>query len=312
MSHQHDDRRHRGLHPQGRARLRSCAAAGSGSRPEDVGLAARDPAPDRGPAPRGGRACSPASASPGTRGSSRAAPINASTQVLDAVARTLKLDQPEREHLYRLADVPEAAAAAEGAAQIAQVAPELQRILDGAGHAASQHHERAIRPAGLERRLRGAVPGGRAAARVRAEHAVAVVHLPACCHPYLNRDEQLGMLVVAQLRAAYGRHVGEPAWTKFVRRLQAASPEFAQAVGAARGRRARPRYLKIFRHPAHDRLVMTTHLARHPRRARHQDGRLHPGRRRHLRRGRRPDRRRGRGRAVPVLGPSTAGSPPEP
>src|SRR5215467_3834449 len=30
--------------------------------------------------------------------------INASTQVLDAVARTLKLDQPEREHLYRLVE----------------------------------------------------------------------------------------------------------------------------------------------------------------------------------------------------------------
>src|ERR1700716_4730947 len=29
-------------------------------------------------------------------------PINASVQVLDAVARTLRLDQPEREHLYRL------------------------------------------------------------------------------------------------------------------------------------------------------------------------------------------------------------------
>src|SRR5215469_6553917 len=58
-------------------------------------------------------------------------PINASTQVLDAVARTLMLDQPEREHLYRLADVPEAAAIAEHAAQIAQVAPEMQQILDG-------------------------------------------------------------------------------------------------------------------------------------------------------------------------------------
>ena len=31
-------------------------------------------------------------------------PIHASAQVLDAVARTLRLDQPEREHLYRLAD----------------------------------------------------------------------------------------------------------------------------------------------------------------------------------------------------------------
>src|SRR5512136_2647243 len=55
-------------------------------------------------------------------------PINASVQVLDAVARTLRLDQPEREHLYRLADVPEAASATEEAAQ---VAPEMQQILDG-------------------------------------------------------------------------------------------------------------------------------------------------------------------------------------
>jgi len=51
-------------------------------------------------------------------------------------------------------------------------------------------------------------------------------HSP-CCHPYLNRADQLGRMV-AQLRAAYGRHVGEPAWTGFVRRLQAASPEFSR------------------------------------------------------------------------------------
>ena len=35
--------------------------------------------------------------------------INASTQVLGAVARTLRLDPAEREHLFRLADVPDAA-----------------------------------------------------------------------------------------------------------------------------------------------------------------------------------------------------------
>src|SRR3954469_3641279 len=33
-------------------------------------------------------------------------PINASVQVLDAVARTLRLDATERQHLYRLAGVP--------------------------------------------------------------------------------------------------------------------------------------------------------------------------------------------------------------
>ncbi len=33
-------------------------------------------------------------------------PIKASGQVLDAVARALRLDEAEREHLYKLADLP--------------------------------------------------------------------------------------------------------------------------------------------------------------------------------------------------------------
>src|SRR5246500_4283489 len=38
-------------------------------------------------------------------------PINVSVQVLDAVARTLMLDQVERAHLFRLAEVPGVASA---------------------------------------------------------------------------------------------------------------------------------------------------------------------------------------------------------
>ena len=183
-------------------------------------------------------------------------PINASTQVLDAVARTLMLDQPEREHLYRLADVPEAAAIAEHAAQIAQVAPEMQQILDGL----------TTLPAGIMNDRFDLLAWNHAYAAL----FPGVVSQPicerntlwlsftysACCHPYLNRDEQLAMLV-AQLRAAYGRHVGEPAWTNFVRRLHAASPEFSR-LWAQHEVASPTSYLKIFRHPAHDRLVMTT------------------------------------------------------
>src|ERR1700722_3382024 len=40
-------------------------------------------------------------------------PINASVQVLDAIATTLRLDPVERAHLFRLADLPGAAAAAD-------------------------------------------------------------------------------------------------------------------------------------------------------------------------------------------------------
>jgi hypothetical protein len=62
---------------------------------------------------------------------------------------------------------------------------------------------------------------------------------------------------VAQLRAAYGRHLGDPAWTGFIRRLEAASPEFASMW--ARQDVAQPAYhAKVFRHPLYSRLVMTS------------------------------------------------------
>src|SRR5689334_24347027 len=57
--------------------------------------------------------------------------INASPQVLSAVARTLLLDQAEREHLFRLADLPDAATAAGTVSSgCEQVLPEVQEILD--------------------------------------------------------------------------------------------------------------------------------------------------------------------------------------
>ncbi len=183
-------------------------------------------------------------------------PINASTQVLDAVARTLKLDQPEREHLYRLADVPEAAVAAEGAARIAQVAPELQSILDGLTTLPASIMNERFDVLAWNHAYAVLFPGVVRQPVCERNTLWLSFTYPPCCHPYLNRDEQLSMLV-AQLRAAYGRHVGEQAWTKFVRRLQAASPEFSK-LWAQHEVASPATYLKIFRHPAHDRLVMTT------------------------------------------------------
>jgi transcriptional regulator with XRE-family HTH domain len=54
-------------------------------------------------------------------------PINASQQVLDAVARTLRLDATEREHLYHLAGAPLQLGPQ---ALPQQVPPELQTVLD--------------------------------------------------------------------------------------------------------------------------------------------------------------------------------------
>jgi transcriptional regulator with XRE-family HTH domain len=183
--------------------------------------------------------------------------INASTQVLGAVARTLRLDPAEQEHLFRLADVPDAASAAgtEGVG-CEQVPPDVEQILDAlVPLPASVLNERfdllawnaayrVLWPTVVSRE-----PGERNVLWLNFMHAE-------CCHPYVNRDEQLSTLV-AQLRGSYGRHLGESAWTGFVRRLEARSPYFAR-LWAEHDVASPATYLKIFRHPAHERLAMTT------------------------------------------------------
>jgi len=54
--------------------------------------------------------------------------INASVQVLDAIATTLRLDATERAHLFRLADVPGAAGPADCAD--CPLPPTVQQIVD--------------------------------------------------------------------------------------------------------------------------------------------------------------------------------------
>ena len=181
-------------------------------------------------------------------------PINASTQVLDAIARTLKLDQPEREHLYRLAEVPDLAlpVAAEDL-----LAPEIQEILDALTTLPASVVNERFDLLAWNAAFAAVFPSVAGVPAPDRNTLWLNFTLPACCHPYVNRAEQLGRMV-AQLRAAYARHLGEPGWTCFVRRLQTASAEFAQmweqheVAGPAS-------YYKVFRHPAHDRLTMLTH-----------------------------------------------------
>ncbi len=181
-------------------------------------------------------------------------PIRASTQVLDAVARTLRLDRAERDHLYRLAGVPPA----EPAADVCRVVgPEMQQILDGITTLPACLLNERFDLLGWNELYARLFPSVvRAPAERRNTLWLSFTH-PACCHPYVSRAEQLGMLV-AQLRSAYGRHLGEPAWTGFVAELRAASPEFGRLWDQHEV--ASPaRYLKVFQHPAHGEMVMTTH-----------------------------------------------------
>jgi transcriptional regulator with XRE-family HTH domain len=183
--------------------------------------------------------------------------INASPQVLGAVARTLLLDQAEREHLFRLADLPDAATAAGGGTSgCEQVQPEVREILDALAPMPACVLNDRFDLLAWNAPYQVLWPGVTGAAAGERNVLWQLFTYPECCHPYVNRQEQVAMLV-AQLRGAYGRHLGEPAWTGFVRRLSAVSTTFAQlwdehevASPAA--------YLKIFRHPAHPKLALTT------------------------------------------------------
>ncbi len=150
-------------------------------------------------------------------------PIHASVQVLDAVARTLRLDQAEIEHLYRLADLPVVPAEA----LVVAVSPVLQEILDSLEPM----------PAMLLNARYDLLASNRAQKDLFYQwHAVPCEHRNVlwCCFTepdvrrrFVNFDEE-GPRMVATLRASFAQHLNEPVWTRFIQRLSAASPEFAQ------------------------------------------------------------------------------------
>jgi transcriptional regulator with XRE-family HTH domain len=180
-------------------------------------------------------------------------PINASVQVLDAIASTLRLDAVERAHLFRLADLPGAAAAADCAD--CPLPPEVQQVLDGIKFPACVLTERfdviawnevysALFPGICE-----APPG---------ERNTLLVNLtaPSCCSALQDQASHC-LALVGQLRAAYGRHVGDPAWTHFIRRLEAVSPAFAQAWASHEVTKP-TRHTKRFRHPTAGHITATS------------------------------------------------------
>jgi hypothetical protein len=170
-------------------------------------------------------------------------PINASVQVLDAVARTLRLDDAERAHLYRLADVP----AVPVDLGLAPVAPAVLQVL----------HSLDPMPAMLVNARYDVLARNAAYADlVHDWHSVPCEarNVVWCCFcdpevraRFVNFDEEAPN-VVATLRGAFAQHLHEPAWTDLVRRLSARSPEFAALWARHEVARPGPR-VKHFRHP---------------------------------------------------------------
>jgi hypothetical protein len=168
-------------------------------------------------------------------------PINASTQILDAVARTLRLDDAERAHLYRLAEIPSVPATTGSTMD-----PEVQLILASLPLPAcvlnSRFDVRAWNAA-------YAVLWARTLAAPPRERNVLwqSFMIPACCSPFAdNREAELRQMV-ATFRAAYGRRVGDPDWTDLITRLSGASSQF-RAMWAEQDVQAPTSRVKVYRH----------------------------------------------------------------
>jgi transcriptional regulator with XRE-family HTH domain len=149
--------------------------------------------------------------------------INASMQVIDAVARTLRLDRAEREHLYRLA---EATPLRTECARLA-VPGTIREIV----------HSLEPLPASLINSRFDVLLSNQASEELFWEwHTMPCIHRNTlwCCvtepsarGKFLEYDQQVRYMV-ARLRSAYGRHVGDPDWEEDIRRLASMSREFAE------------------------------------------------------------------------------------
>ncbi|MFI6847435.1 helix-turn-helix transcriptional regulator [Kitasatospora sp. NBC_00085] len=172
-------------------------------------------------------------------------PINASEQVLLAVARALRLDATEREHLFRLAGV---AAVPRSPSDPPVLEPSTQVILDALAPlpaaVSNARFDVLMYNRGYESLFgtdRSVTPNG------TFNSIWCTLFSDPCCNPFLNRDEALPRMV-AVLRSAYGKHVGEPVWEEHVQQLYAGSELFRELWD--RQEVAPPAtWLRVFRHP---------------------------------------------------------------
>ena len=146
--------------------------------------------------------------------------INVSRQVLDAVAGVLRLDRAEHTHLYRLADMPEVAAAPHAA----PLSPDVQAVLDGFTAMPACVYNGKYDLLAWNAGYAALFPFITAAGSDR--NALWYAFTYRKTENPLGSDECLSEMV-ATVRSAYARHIGEPAWTNWVERMSRASPLFA-------------------------------------------------------------------------------------
>jgi transcriptional regulator with XRE-family HTH domain len=148
-------------------------------------------------------------------------PINASSQVLEAVARTLRLDESERSHLFTLAGVPDHATGAVGICEPA--VREMVEALDPLPAQLVNAHYDIV----AWNRTQAALMGDYSMLPARYRNILWLLFTQPTWRDLLV-DHRDVAYVVARFRANMAEHVGEPAWVELVQELLALSPAFAE------------------------------------------------------------------------------------
>jgi transcriptional regulator with XRE-family HTH domain len=148
--------------------------------------------------------------------------INVSTQVLEALARTLQFDRHEHAHLFALAGVADVAPPA----QCPTITPGVLTVLAGLDPS----------PAVVHNARRDVLAYNDAYARIFPELPQVPVEerntlLLLFLHPAWRRRlpdwDDAAPRLVAQFRSSMAEHVGEAPWKRLLKRLIDGSPEFA-------------------------------------------------------------------------------------
>jgi transcriptional regulator with XRE-family HTH domain len=149
-------------------------------------------------------------------------PINASVQVLDAIAGVLRLGASERWHLYRLAELP----GVPTPSSTETLSPEVLRVLDALDPSPACVYDGKYDLLACNESYAALFPYLVEATGIE-RNALWQMYARSSGNPPVT-DPDVCASMIAMLRANYANHVGEPEWTELIETLCGANPEFAR------------------------------------------------------------------------------------
>ena len=150
--------------------------------------------------------------------------INASAQVLDAIARTLRFDETERSHLFTLAGTADGNTSQ---TKCAQLTPAVELVLERLEPYPALAVNARYDILDYNRVWLSAFPRLESLPREDRNCLWLLFTCPGWRRTVLDWDEAAARMV-AQFRASMAEHVAEPAWKGLVARLNRSSAEFAE------------------------------------------------------------------------------------